>query len=330
MRNFVKLSLLLLAGALLFACGGVEDNEGNSLQVGTQYLMTEEGLQPVPHLTDKHGQALEVGKEYAMTTDGLELIPYLADREGEKVEVGNEYVMTGHGLKLILSRGIKGVIQDGAGNPLSDVEVAVADSGEKTLTKTDGSFRLPFLEGYVRLGFKVAGLPEWCRINAVESPGVTRERYPDGWDLGVIKLPCILVGAKDGKSAWASASGQYVDNGDGTVSDLKNGLMWEAEVKSHSISWGAAEGYTGKLALGGYSDWRMPTADELKTLYDAGIACAWSGPAMIDGALSLWSSEHVEDSALIFNVCSGKSRNSSGFDEGPNTNPSVLAVRQIK
>ena len=330
MRDFVKLMLLLLAGALLLGCGGTEDDAGNSLQIGTQYLMTEQGLQHAPQLADKQGNALEVGKEYAMTPDGLEVIPYLADKEGEKVEVGNEYVMTGQGLKLMLSRGIKGVIQDGAGNPLSDVEVAVKDSEVCTLTRADGSFSLPFLEGYVRLAFKVSGLPAWCKIDAVENTVVARERYPDGWNLGVIKLPCILVGIKEGKKAWATTNGQYVDSGDGTVSDIKNGLMWEAEVKNHGISWDAAKEYTDGLTLAEYSDWRVPTADELKTLYDGGVACMWTDPALIEGALSLWSSEHVEDSALVFNVCLGRSRNSSGFDEGPNINPGVLAVRRIK
>lgn len=330
MRNFVKLSLLLLAGALLFACGGTEDNAGNSLQVGTQYLMTEQGLQQVPQLADKQGNALVVGNEYAMTPGGLEVIPYLADREGERVEVGNEYVMTGQGLKLVLSRGIKGIIQDGAGNPLSGVEVAVTDPEFGALTGADGSFRLPFIEGYVRLAFKVAGLPAWCTIDAVENIVVTRERYPDGWNLGAMRLPCILVGIEGDKRAWATTNGQYVDSGDGTVSDIKNGLMWEAEVKHHGVSWDAAKEYADGLTLAGYSDWRMPTTDELKTLYDGGIACMWADPALIEGALSLWSSEHVEDSALVFNVCMGRSRNSSGFDEGPNVNPGFLAVRQIK
>ena len=251
MRNFLKIMVFLFAGALLTACGGVEDKEGNSLQVGTLYLMTDEGLQAVPHVTDKHGQPVQVGKEYAMTPDGLELIPYLTDKDGEKVEIGNEYIMTDRGLKLVVSRVIKGDVRDSAGNPLPDVEVSVAGSEYKTSTNRDGSFRLPFAEGYVRLDFNVHGLPDWCRIDEVENPAVTRERYPDGWYLGVTQFPCTLLGSKDGRKVWASADGHYVDNGDGTVSDLKNGLMWEAEVAKRAVSWEVAKQYAEQASLGG-------------------------------------------------------------------------------
>lgn len=330
MRCFFKLLMVMCAATLLLSCGGVEDKEGNSLQVGKQYAMTEDGLALVPHLTDQQGSPLEVGKEYVMTPNGLALIPYLKDKDGNRVEVGNEYVMTGQGLKLVLSRGIKGALVDYAGKPLSGVEVLMAGSDYKRTTAADGSFTFPFIEGYVSFQFNVPGLPEWCGIKPVENPSITRERYPDGWNLGTVKLPCLLTTAKNGQIAWATASGEYVDNGDGTISDLKHGLMWEAEVKKSNVSWNAAEQYASNLNLAGQSDWRLPSPDELEALYEAGIACAWSGPTVIRGALSLWSAEHVEDSALVVNICSGKSRKSSGLDEGPNVNSSVLAVTQLK
>jgi hypothetical protein len=238
--------------------------------------------------------------------------------------------MTGEGLKLVLSRGIKGRLVDHADKPLSDVEVLIAGSEYKKTTSADGSFTFPFIEGYVRFQFNVPGLPEWCSVNQVDNPSVSRERYPDGWNLGTVKLPCILTTTAEGKNVWATASREYVDNGDGTVSDLKHGLMWEAEVKKSNVSWNAAEEYASNLTLSGKTEWRLPSPAELESLHEAGIACTWSGPAVIRGALSLWSAEHVEDSALVFNVCSGKSRKSSGLDEGPHVNAGVLAVTQLK
>lgn len=330
MRRFLGILMAVFLMALLAACGGVEDKEGNSLQMGQKYVMTEEGLELVPYLTDLQGTPLEVGNEYVMTPNGLALIPYLKDKDGNRVEIGNEYVMTGQGLKLVVSRGIKGIIQDGEGKPLADVEVAIAGSDYRTTTRTDGSFALPFVEGYVRLNFKVPGLPAWCNIKDVENPSVSRERFPDGWNLDMVKLPCIMMSTGERKNAWATVNGKYVDNGDGTISDLQHGLMWQAEVEKSSLSWNAAEDYAANLSLAGQSDWRLPSPDELKALYESGIACAWNSPTIIQGALSLWSSEHVEDSALVLNVCSGSTRKSSGLDEGPNVKTGVLAVRQLK
>jgi len=41
-----------------------------------------------------------------------------------------------------------------------------------------------------------------------------------------------------------------------------NGLMWEKEIRK--INWYDAMEYAKNLRLGGYSDWRLPTVDELK------------------------------------------------------------------
>lgn len=53
-----------------------------------------------------------------------------------------------------------------------------------------------------------------------------------------------------------------------TVLDSNTGLMWAAQDNGSVATWKDAkkycEGYTG----GGCKDWRMPTTEELKTLYD--------------------------------------------------------------
>jgi len=57
----------------------------------------------------------------------------------------------------------------------------------------------------------------------------------------------------------------YVDNGDGTISDLVTGLMWEKDM-GDAVTW--AEGMAGaeNAMTGGYTDWRMPTMKELFSL----------------------------------------------------------------
>ncbi len=57
---------------------------------------------------------------------------------------------------------------------------------------------------------------------------------------------------------------QYRDNGDGTVTDLVTGLMWEKSW--HDASWQAAMDGAASAETGGYSDWRVPTIKELYSL----------------------------------------------------------------
>jgi hypothetical protein len=67
----------------------------------------------------------------------------------------------------------------------------------------------------------------------------------------------------------------YRDNGDGTVSDLRTGLMWQksTDAKPDSlegrVTWYEAEDYARNLRLGGYDDWRVPNIKELVSLVDA-------------------------------------------------------------
>jgi len=67
---------------------------------------------------------------------------------------------------------------------------------------------------------------------------------------------------------------RFVDNGDGTVTDIESSLIW---TKGDSwldleryITWAEAQEYVQKKndeKLSGYSDWRVPNAKEAKTLY---------------------------------------------------------------
>ena len=57
----------------------------------------------------------------------------------------------------------------------------------------------------------------------------------------------------------------YTDNGNGTISDLVTGLMWQKEM-GYKISYQEAFVKADTMALGGYSDWRVPTIKELFSL----------------------------------------------------------------
>lgn len=59
----------------------------------------------------------------------------------------------------------------------------------------------------------------------------------------------------------------YTDNGDGTVTDIVTGLMWVKDPGSKQ-TYAAAVANIGKLTVGGYTDWRIPSIKELYSLID--------------------------------------------------------------
>ena len=63
---------------------------------------------------------------------------------------------------------------------------------------------------------------------------------------------------------YAGAASQYVDNGDGTVTDLNTGLMWQQQTMGVLLSWRPALYNCENLSLADYNDWRLPNINHLK------------------------------------------------------------------
>jgi uncharacterized caspase-like protein len=63
---------------------------------------------------------------------------------------------------------------------------------------------------------------------------------------------------------------RFIANSNGTVLDTKTNLMWAAKDNGSNISSANAKSYCENYRGAGYSDWRMPTYDELVRLYDKG------------------------------------------------------------
>ena len=60
----------------------------------------------------------------------------------------------------------------------------------------------------------------------------------------------------------------FVDNDDGTISDIATGLMWQQADDGQTRNWQDALIYAENLSLAGYSDWRLPNAKELQSIVD--------------------------------------------------------------
>jgi hypothetical protein len=117
----------------------------------------------------------------------------------------------------------------------------------------------------------------------------------------------------------ALAGDRFTDNGDGTVTDHQLGVMWAKSDNQGDIDWRGAERYckwTFPFTIPTrYDNWRMPTMEELRTLYvrdkkykgyetDCGqkvkvvseirLSCGW-----------VWTSEVKSITARVFNFQRG-------------------------
>ena len=65
--------------------------------------------------------------------------------------------------------------------------------------------------------------------------------------------------------------GRFIAYDNGTVLDTKTNLMWAAKDNGNTINWADAKAYCKNYRGGGYTNWQMPTQDELAGLYDGSI-----------------------------------------------------------
>jgi hypothetical protein len=100
------------------------------------------------------------------------------------------------------------------------------------------------------------------------------KRYPI-WSAGVKmgQWDKILAKADDENKdgGFNIFEGRFIANDDATVLDIRTNLMWAAKDNGVDITWADAQAYCKNYQVGSYTDWRMPTKDELRSLYDGSI-----------------------------------------------------------
>lgn len=56
-----------------------------------------------------------------------------------------------------------------------------------------------------------------------------------------------------------------------TWTDQTTGLMWAREDNGFDVDWRQASAYCSEMKLAGYTDWRLPTFDELQAIHDRSV-----------------------------------------------------------
>ena len=79
------------------------------------------------------------------------------------------------------------------------------------------------------------------------------------------------------------------NSADGCIIDTSTGLMWQKEDDGVERNFRDAIQYCDELSLGGYTDWRLPTADELKTIFDPYSETKHSSPFINAKPERYWS-----------------------------------------
>lgn len=101
-------------------------------------------------------------------------------------------------------------------------------------------------------------------------------------------MACPVAGAAFyGQDAqYQNVQFSFVDHGDGTISDLNTGLMWQQGPSSSGFTWQEAVDYCNTLSLGGHQDWRMPTIKELFSISDFSTGWPYLNTVFFDLAVT--------------------------------------------
>jgi len=147
--------------------------------------------------------------------------------------------------------------------------------------------------------------------------------------LLVLCLPGPILGGEIAKD------GRFIAYDNGTVLDTRTNLMWAAKDNGNDINWSKAALYCDSYKGGGYTDWRMPTLDELAGLYDRAkiqktdcgydinltklirLTCAWA-----------WSSDARDSHVAIFYFIDGSRQWVRMLFDCPYTR--ILPVRNVR
>jgi len=161
------------------------------------------------------------------------------------------------------------------------------------------------------------------------------------------------------KAAGAGLAELFQDNGDGTVTDNRTGLMWQKAEGPALLAWEDGFAYASALRLGGYDDWRVPNIKELRSLHndyrvrpsidtayfpDTALAAYWSSTTQVgQNGVTAWTLDFT-NGVVSYNpkgdrlrlravragtgprIAFGGIRNAASFADGPLAEGEIVSI----
>ena len=194
--------------------------------------------------------------------------------------------------------------------------------------------------GYLRVKVTSAkATVEYVRAYLPESEGVGKTNH-------MVTYAYTIEGASPSRTSWSLPdTGQtvsytptfgedadytvnppsYTDNGDGTVLDNVTGLMWQ-KADSGELTFESATNYPASLTLGGFSDWRLPTAHELYGIMHLGV----TNPALNTNVFTASAAEYWWSSDRQVNISSNIWASNAGGGIGNHPKGETLSAGGVK
>lgn len=106
---------------------------------------------------------------------------------------------------------------------------------------------------------------------------------PPGGDIGGMDNPM----AKHIRAVRGDEYGinEYIENEDGTITDISTGLMWTQNDSGEGMDWEAALEYAETSTFAGYDDWRLPNVKEGQGIVDYRYSPTATDPEFVGPAI---------------------------------------------
>jgi hypothetical protein len=130
---------------------------------------------------------------------------------------------------------------------------------------------------------------------------------------------CAVMGQDSTPAAGADTKAFWTDSA--------TGLTWAVKDNGSSVSPNQASDYCKNLRSGGFSDWRMPTIDELEAIYDSKLSKQYrvKGPIKLSDACVL--SATTNSSGEVWSFCFNNGGRNLGGGSGCGTSGYALCAR---